>query len=413
MITAADTRFLIGAQLEAIGASADMILEPSRQDSAAAVATGAVHQHAIAPDDACLILAADHSIADPAAFRAACLTAETGVRNGVIMTLGIKPTAPATGYGYISPGEAIGGGCFKVREFREKPDSATAERYIAQGYLWNSGNFLFRPADMLAEFKKHAPAILTAASESYAHALKETDFIRLDATSFAKAPRTSVDFAVMEKTDRAGVVPCDAGWSDIGTWDALWEASAKDNEGNAVSGDVVVAASANNLLRAEGILVTAVGIDDMVVVANRDAVMVAPRSRAGEVRTLVQVLKDHKRSEATEHLRMFRPWGWYQRIDIGDGFQAKRIHVNPGGKLSLQSHKFRAEHWVVIRGEAHVTVDKAIVRVRVNESIHLPLGCIHRLDNPSPIEPVEIIEVQIGSYTGEDDIIRYEDIYGR
>jgi mannose-1-phosphate guanylyltransferase/mannose-6-phosphate isomerase len=412
VITAADSRFLIGGQLEAIDVSADMILEPSRQDSAAAVAVGAVHLAAVSPGDTCLVLAADHSISDTAAFRAACIAADAGVQSGHIMTLGIKPTAPATAYGYINPGPSIANDCFQIIEFREKPDSAIAASYIAKGYLWNSGNFLFRPTDMLAAFKAHAPAVLHAAEEAYAKAVRETDFIRLDAASFASAPKTSVDYAIMEKTDRAGVTPCDAGWSDIGTWDALWAVSEKDAGGNAVSGDAVVLDTTNSLVRADGVLVATVGVENMIVVANRDAVMVAPQSRSADIKKIVQSLKDSGRSEATEHLRMFRPWGWYQRIDIGDGFQVKRIHVYPGGRLSLQSHKFRAEHWVVIRGEAHVTIDKATVRVRVNENVHLPLGCIHRLDNPGA-EPVEIIEVQIGSYTGEDDIVRYEDIYGR
>jgi mannose-1-phosphate guanylyltransferase / mannose-6-phosphate isomerase len=412
VITAADSRFLIAAQLAAIGAEADLILEPSRQDSAAAVAAGAIHL--ARQDDAasCLILAADHSILDPAAFRKACLVAETGAAAGYIMTLGITPTSPATGYGYINVGAAIAPGCHKIRAFREKPDLATAERYISEGYLWNSGNFLFRPADMIAAFTIHSPAILASVETAYAKATVDPDFIRLDAASFATAHKTSVDFAIMEKTDRAGVTPCDAGWSDIGTWDALWAASPQDGAGNAVSGDAVVLDTAGSIVRADGILVTTVGVTNMVVVASKDAVMVAPKSRAGEVKTIVQALKDTGRSEATDHLRMFRPWGWYQRIDIGDGFQVKRIHVHPGGRLSLQSHKFRAEHWVVIKGEAHVTIDKAIVRVGVNENVHLPLGCVHRLDNPGQ-EPVEIIEVQIGSYTGEDDIVRYEDIYGR
>jgi mannose-1-phosphate guanylyltransferase / mannose-6-phosphate isomerase len=412
VITAADSRFLIGAQLEAIGATADMILEPSRQDSAAAVAVSALHLAKRSPDDVCLMLAADHKVNDEAAFRAACVAAAAAAERGLIMTLGITPTGPATGYGYINPGERVADNCFRVIEFREKPDEATARNYIAKGYLWNSGNFLFRPDAMIAAFKAYAPAILAAAETAYDKAERDRDFIRLDAASFALTPKTSVDFAIMEKTDSAGVTPCDAGWSDIGTWDALWDASERDDDGNAASGDVVLHDASNSLVRGDGILVTAVGVSDLVIVANRDAVMVAPKSRSADVKKVVEALKAAGRSEATDHLRMYRPWGWYQRIDIGNGFQVKRIQVSPGGRLSLQSHKHRAEHWVVIRGEAEVTVDKAVVPVRVNEAIHLPLGCIHRLANPGK-EPVEIIEVQIGSYTGEDDIIRYEDIYGR
>jgi mannose-1-phosphate guanylyltransferase / mannose-6-phosphate isomerase len=412
VITAADSRFLIGTQLEAVGAEADIVLEPSRQDSAAAVAVGALHLAQRSPGDICLMLAADHKVDDEAAFRSACAAAAAAAERGLIMTLGITPTGPATGYGYINPGEAVADRCRRVAAFREKPDAATAQDYISKGYLWNSGNFLFRPDVMIAAYKTHAPAILAAAEAAYAKAERDKDFIRLDAASFAMAPKNSVDFAIMEKTDAAGVTPCDAGWSDIGTWDALWDASERNSDGNAVSGDVTLHDTSNSLVKGDGILVTAVGVTDLVIVANRDAVMVAPKSRSGEVKKVVEALKAGGRSEATDHLRMYRPWGWYQRIDIGNGFQVKRIQVSPGGRLSLQSHKHRAEHWVVIRGEAQVTVDKAVVPVRVNEAIHLPLGCIHRLANPGA-EPVEIIEVQIGSYTGEDDIVRYEDIYGR
>jgi mannose-1-phosphate guanylyltransferase / mannose-6-phosphate isomerase len=328
------------------------------------------------------------------------------------MTLGITPTGPATSYGYIHPGDAVSENCFRVREFREKPDAAKAAAFIASGYLWNSGNFLFRPDVMISQFRNFAPAVLAAAEGAYAGAERDKDFIRLDADIFKTSPKISVDFAIMEKTDVAGVTPCDAGWSDIGTWDALWEVSGHDGDGNAVSGDAVVHDARNSLIRADGILVTAVGVEDMVIVASRDAVLVAPRDRAPEVKTIVDMLKVAGRSEATDHLRMYRPWGWYQRIDIGEGFQAKRIHVSPGGRLSLQKHKHRAEHWVVIRGEAEVTVDSAVMTLRVNESVHLPLGAVHRLVNVG-VEPMELIEVQIGSYTGEDDIIRIEDIYGR
>jgi mannose-1-phosphate guanylyltransferase / mannose-6-phosphate isomerase len=412
IITNADSRFQIGEQLAAIGVKADIILEPSRQDSAAAVAVGAVHAAGLGPDTICLILAADHKIEDDEAFRKACRKAGEGAAKGLIMTLGLRPTFPAIGYGYISPGDVVSEGIFRVKTFREKPDVETASQYIAEGFLWNSGNFLFQPKTMLDAFETYAPAILTAAKGAYAKAVRDADFVRLDADLFKTAPRTSVDFAIMEKTDKAGVVPCTAGWSDIGTWDSLWDAMPKDGTGNAITGDAVVLNSRNSLVSGDNILVTAVGLDDMVVVANRDAVMVAPRSKSGEVKDIVAALKTAGRTEATEHLRMYRPWGWYQRIDIGPGFQVKRIHVIPGGRLSLQKHFHRAEHWVVIKGTAEVTVDKNVVLVRENESVHLPLGCIHRMVNPGQT-PMELIEVQIGSYTGEDDIVRIEDVYGR
>ncbi len=414
VITSADSRFLIGEQLAAIGVEADIILEPSRQDSAAAVATGAIHLATTrGPDTLCLMLAADHLIHDAAGFCAAAREAGRAAATGRIMTLGIKPTAPATGYGYIAPGEAIAGtGSFVLRSFKEKPDAVIAAAYIAEGYLWNSGNFLFSPDLMLAELEVFVPAILAAAQGAYAKGQRDTDFIRLDADLFKTAPKTSIDFAVMEKTVKAGVTPYASDWSDIGTWDALWEASPQDEAGNVESGDVKTIGVRRSLVQSDGTLTTVVGLDDVIVVATKDAVLVSSRARSGEVKELVTALRADCRKEADEHNRMFRPWGWYQRIDIGPRFQAKRIHVVPGGRLSLQKHFHRAEHWVVIQGTAEVTVDHSVSMVRENEAIHLPLGCVHRMVNPGKI-PLEIIEVQIGSYTGEDDIVRIEDVYGR
>ncbi len=413
VITSADSRFLIGEQLAAIGVEADIVIEPSRQDSAAAVAVGACHVAAREPGALCLILAADHLINDAEAFCAASREAARVAAKGLIMTLGIAPTAPATAYGYIAPGEAIEGtGSFRLKTFKEKPDAVTAARYISEGYLWNSGNFLFQPETMLQELKAFAPAILDAASTAYRKAVRETDFVRLDAESFATAPRTSIDFAVMERTSRAGVTPYRSDWSDIGSWDALWEVSPKDADGNALSGDVLAIGVRNSIVQSDGLVTAVVGVEDLVVVTTKDAVLVTSRARSSEVKDLVAALRKDGRKEADEHNRMFRPWGWYQRIDIGPGFQAKRIHVVPGGRLSLQKHFHRAEHWVVIKGVAEVTVDKDVSLVRENEAIHLPLGCVHRMVNPGKI-PLEIIEVQIGSYTGEDDIVRIEDVYGR
>jgi len=413
VITAADQRFLVGAQLAAIGAEADVILEPSRQDSAAAVAVGALHLARREPEAYCFILAADHVVHDAAAFRDAAREAARAAAGGLIMTLGIRPTAPATGYGYIAPGDAIAGASsFLLKSFKEKPDAAAAARYIGEGYLWNSGNFLFQPSVMIAELEALQPAILAAASLAYDKSLRDADFIRLDAEAFKTAPKTSIDFAVMEKTAKAGVTPYGADWSDIGTWDALWEASPKDADGNAVEGDARVIGARNCLVHGDGPLTAVVGVEDLVVVATKDAVLVTSRARSGEVKEMVAMLRREGRKEADEHNRMFRPWGWYQRIDIGPRFQAKRIHVAPGGRLSLQKHFHRAEHWVVIQGTAEVTVDQSVSIVRENESIHLPLGCVHRMANPGKI-PLEIIEVQIGSYTGEDDIVRIEDVYGR
>jgi mannose-1-phosphate guanylyltransferase/mannose-6-phosphate isomerase len=413
IITGVDSRFLVGEQLAAIGVEADIILEPSRQDSAAAVATGALHVSKRDSQTLCLMLAADHMIRDAAGFRAAAREAGLAASLGYIMTLGVKPTQPATGYGYLASGAAIPDTqSFLLKQFREKPDAATAAAYIADGYLWNSGNFLFQPSVMLAELERYAPAILSAATTAYEKATRDADFIRLDAETFRTAPKTSIDFAVMEKTTRAGVTPYASDWSDIGTWDALWEASPQDGAANVISGDVAALGVSRSLIQSEGMLTTVVGLDDVVVVATKDAVLVSSRARSADVKDLVAQLRKDGRKEADEHNRMYRPWGWYQRIDIGPGFQVKRIHVVPGGKLSLQKHQFRAEHWVVVQGTAEVTVDKSVSMVRENESIHLPLGCVHRMVNPGTT-PLELIEVQIGSYTGEDDIIRIEDIYGR
>ena len=414
IITSVDSRFLIGEQLAAIGIEADIILEPSRQDSAAAVAVGALHVARMrAADDICFILAADHMIHDSAAFCAAAREAARGAALGRIMTLGIKPTWPATGYGYIALGDALDGtGSFVLRAFKEKPDAANAQAYIASGYLWNSGNFLFKPDVMFAELTLHASAVLAAATGAYGASSTDADFTRLDAAVFKTAPRISIDFAVMEKTARAGVTPYNSDWSDIGTWDSLWEASPQDAAGNVISGDVTTIAVERSLVQSDGPLTTVVGVEDIVVVASRDAVLVTSRARSGEVKDLVAKLRADGRKEADEHNRMYRPWGWYQRIDIGPGFQVKRIHVVPGGKLSLQKHFHRAEHWIVVQGTAEVTIDQKISVLKENEAIFLPLGCIHRMANPGDV-PMELIEVQIGSYTGEDDIVRFEDIYGR
>jgi mannose-1-phosphate guanylyltransferase / mannose-6-phosphate isomerase len=413
VVTAAESRFLVGEQLAAIGAEADVILEPSRQDSAAAAAVGALHLAGRDPEGLCFILAADHVVEDAQAFREASLEAAGAARQGLIMTLGVEPRHPATGYGYIAPGEPVAGtASFRLKAFKEKPDADAARRYIADGYLWNSGNFLFSPAVMIAEMEALAPAVLAAAQEAYAKAVRDADFIRLDAASFAKAPRISIDFAVMEKTGRAGVTPYRGAWSDIGDWQALWEASPKDGDGNVVAGDVHVIGATNSLVQSEGQLTAVVGVDDLVVVTTKDAVLVTSRARSPDVKAMVAALRKAGRKEADEHNRMHRPWGWYQRIDIGPRFQAKRIHVAPGGRLSLQKHHHRAEHWVVVQGVAEVTVDSQVSLLRENEAIHLPQGCVHRMANPGKI-PLEIIEVQIGGYTGEDDIVRIEDVYGR
>ena len=343
----------------------------------------------------------------------ACRDAAVGARKGLIMTLGVRPTYPATAFGYISPGKPVPGtDAFEVARFVEKPDAATAETYISDGFVWNSGYFLFRADVMLGELEAFAPEILAAARAAVEQAEVDLDFVRLDEASFARSPQTSIDYAVMQTTRHAGVLPVSFSWSDIGTWDALWEVSPQDEAGNAIRGNVESVGMHNSLVHSEGMLTTVVGLDDVVVVATPDAVLVSSRARSGEVKDLVATLKLKNHAEASEHLRMYRPWGWYQRIDSGTRFQVKRIMVKPGGRLSLQRHFHRAEHWVVVRGTAEVTVDERVMLLHENEAAYIPLGSVHRLNNPGRIN-LELIEVQVGSYTGEDDIVRVEDVYGR
>jgi mannose-1-phosphate guanylyltransferase / mannose-6-phosphate isomerase len=415
VLTQAEARFIVAEQLKEAGVPADILLEPERRDSAAAVAVAACHAARIDPKAVVLILAADHVIGDTAAFVAAARAAAEGARAGHIMTLGITPTGPATAYGYIQPGESLPGapGTYAVARFVEKPDRSGAERLLAEGAVWNSGYFLFRADVMLAELEAHAPAVLAAARDALEGAVRDLDFVRLDAAAFAQAPKTSIDYAVMERTRLAGVLPVSFAWSDVGTWDAVWSVLDQDAAGNAVRGRVELIETRGSLVHSEGEQVTAVvGLEDVVVVSTPDAVLVTSKAKAGQVKDLVGVLRAKGYPEAEAHRRMYRPWGWYQRIDIGERFQVKRIQVSPGGRLSLQKHYHRAEHWVVVRGTAEVTLNERVVLVHENEAIYLPIGSMHRLTNPGKI-PLELIEVQVGSYTGEDDIIRVEDVYGR
>jgi mannose-1-phosphate guanylyltransferase/mannose-6-phosphate isomerase len=413
IIAANDARFMIAEQLQDLGISADIILEPSRRDSAAAVAVATEVAARRTPESVVLIMAADHVVKDNAAFTAGCLAAAQAARRGMIMTLGIEPTEPQTGYGYIKPGVTVPGTtALTVASFVEKPDHATAVRYIEEGYLWNSGNFLFQAAIMQDELERFHPEILAAVRQALDKAAVDLDFIRLDADSFAAAPKISIDYAVMERTDRAGVVPLSCGWSDVGNWGSVWQASELDEAGNAVRGRVRLLGTSNSLVQSDEMLTCVVGLNDVVVVTTQDAVLVTSRERSGEVKALVAAMQADGVEEANAHLRVHRPWGWYQRIEIGPRFQVKRIQVKPGARLSLQQHMHRAEHWVVVHGTAEVTVNDRTWLMHENEAAYLPISSIHRLANPGRI-PLEIIEVQVGSYTGEDDIIRIEDVYGR
>ncbi len=413
ILASSDVRFIAAEQLQAIGVAAEIVLEPVRRDSAAAVAVAACLAQRGGSDTVVLVVAADHLIDDTEAFVAACLGAAEGARAGSIMTLGVTPTGPATGYGYIRPGAALpGSAAHRVDGFVEKPDAVTAAGYIEAGYLWNSGNFLFRADVMVAELKTYAPDVLSAARGAVDAAQSDLDFLRLDGDCFGRSPKISIDYAVMERTAVAAVLPVTFPWSDIGTWGAIWDASRQDGSGNAVKGHVEMLGTRNSLVHSDGMLTTVVGLDGVVVITTPDAVLVSSRERSDEVKDLVAQMKAGKRTEVDEHLRMYRPWGSYQRIDAGSRFQVKRITVKPGQRLSLQKHFHRAEHWVVVRGTAEVTIDDQVILRHENEAAYLPIGSVHRLANPGKID-LELIEVQVGSYTGEDDIVRFEDVYGR
>ena len=410
-------RFLVAEQLrEAAVAGARILLEPEGRNSAPAIAAAAVLVAETAPGAVLWIMAADAAIADVPALHAALARAAAAARAGRIATFGMRPDTPETGYGYIEAGAPLPGldGAAEVARFIEKPDARTAEAFLAGGrHLWNSGMFVATAETLLEEFARHAPEVLAAARAAIAAASRDLDFIRLGAEAFRGAPSISIDYAVMERTARAAVIPAEGiGWSDVGSWDSLWQASPHDAEGNAVQGPVELLDARNCLVRSEGILTAVLGLDDAVIVATDDAVLVTTRARSQDVKRLVERLRAKGNRHATEHRRMYRPWGHYEGLIMGDRFQVKQIVVRPGGKLSLQTHHHRAEHWVVVRGTARVQRDAESLLLSENQSVYLPLGCVHRLENPGKI-PLALIEVQVGSYLGEDDIVRLEDTYGR
>jgi mannose-1-phosphate guanylyltransferase/mannose-6-phosphate isomerase len=414
VVTHADFRFTVAEQIQKSGVQADIILEPIGRDSGPAICTATVFASRRDPKAIILALPADHIVRDIDKFRNACLSAKAAAVSGNIVTFGVRPTAPTTSYGYIEPGAKLKESeSLKVKAFVEKPDIKKAVEYIAAGYLWNSGNFLFRADVMLGEIEKFEPQMLRAATASIDGMVKDLDFYRLPEKTFLEAPKKSIDFAVMERTSVAAVLAVDFGWSDVGSWNTLWKELPQDSEGNAVEGPVTLRDTRNSLVLSDATILTAVvGFDDIVVVSTTDAVLVIPKSHAEKVKDLVVALKNEKRPEVAEHLRIHRPWGYYQRTDVGPRYQVKKILVKPGAKLSLQKHLHRAEHWVVVKGTADVTLNERTLTLHENESIYLPIGAIHRLGNSGKI-PLEIIEVQVGSYLGEDDIIRFEDIYSR
>ncbi|MBX6328762.1 MAG: mannose-1-phosphate guanylyltransferase/mannose-6-phosphate isomerase [Pseudolabrys sp.] len=412
VITGPNFHFFARRQAEELGIDATVVIEPQRRDSGPALAAATVLARKRDPQAVVLALAADHVVLDPAKFRLACEAGRAGAERGHIVTFGIKPHEPKTSYGYILPGAAICAGVHAVAKFVEKPDMATAARYVREGYLWNSGNFLFRAEVMLSELARFEPEMAKAAEGAVERATTDLGFLRLDADSFARAPQKSIDYAVMERTDRAAVVVGEFRWSDIGSWDALFDIAARDADGNVPHGPTVTMDAHRCVVHSDGPLTALIGVDDLIVVATADAVMVAPRARAEDVKELVARLKAEARPQATDHRRVHRPWGYYESIDMGERFQVKRIVVVPGGMLSLQKHRHRAEHWVVVRGTAEVTIGETSRSVHENESIFIPIGSVHRLANQGKI-PLELIEVQTGSYLGEDDIERLDDIYKR
>ncbi len=404
-------RFMVAEQLREIETAAHaIILEPIGRNTAPAVALAAL---AVDPDEVLLILPADHVIEDVVTFQAAVKQAAVEAEKGHLVTFGIVPTGPETGYGYIQATKESEGVARQVNCFVEKPDLQTATQYLESGdYYWNSGMFVFKASRYLEELEKFNPEMLAACRQSYQKAEEDLDFVRIDRAAFEACPSDSIDYAVMEKTDSAVVIPLDANWNDVGSWAALWEVSEKDSQGNALKGDVLTHDTSDSYIYSDQKLVATIGIKDLVVIETDDAVMVAPRNRVQEVKEIVARLKEDKRSESEQHRKVYRPWGYYDSIDNGERHQAKRIVVKPGAKLSLQMHHHRAEHWIVVKGTALVTRGEEQLIVSENESTYIPLGTVHCLENRGVI-PLEMIEVQSGSYLGEDDIVRFEDKYGR
>lgn len=403
-------RFFVAEQLRAIDKLGSIILEPVGRNTAPAIALAALTEKD--DDTLLLVLAADHVISDIESFTESVRKAMALAEQGKLVTFGVVPSKPHTGYGYIKAGKKSGDG-FLVDVFKEKPDQVTAESYLEKGgYYWNSGMFLFKASRYLEELEAYHPEIFEACSKAVANISSDLDFIRVDGEAFAACPDDSIDYAVMEHTRDAVIVPIDAGWNDIGSWSSLWDIGDKDENGNVVSGDVILHATRDSYIRADDKLVAAVGIKDIVVVSTKDALLVAHKDLVQDAKLVANKLREDGRSEWELHREVYRPWGKYDSIDIGDRYQVKRITVNPGAKLSVQMHHHRAEHWVVVSGLAKVTNGERTFLMSENESTYIPIGVVHALENPGRV-PLEIIEIQSGAYLGEDDIIRFEDRYGR
>jgi mannose-1-phosphate guanylyltransferase/mannose-6-phosphate isomerase len=409
-------RFLIAEQLRAVGvAGAKIVLEPVGRNTAPAAAIAALMVVEDDPSGLVLLMPSDHVVLDRPAFQQAVAVAGQAALHGALVTFGIKPAAPETGYGYIKSASPLANvaGAFAIERFVEKPDRATAETYLASGdYFWNSGMFLFRAASFIEELRRLQPRILECCKDALAHAHRDMDFIRLGEPAFVACPSDSIDYAVMEHAAKSAVVPVEMGWNDVGSWQSLWDIAARDAGGNAVKGNVLTEKSQNSYLRSEGPLIAAIGVENLVVVATKDAVLISHRDSAQDVKKIVERLERDGSDRHVLHPVVHRPWGSYENIDSGPNFQVKHIMVKPGQKLSLQLHHHRAEHWIVVEGTALVICDDREFLLQANESTFIPLGAKHRLENPGKT-PLRLIEVQSGGYLGEDDIIRFEDTYGR
>ena len=414
VIVGDEYRFLVSEQLAALGAEADIVLEPMRRDSCAAAVVAADLAAVRDPDAVVALLAADHVISDTKSFLSHLDMAAPAACSGYLVAFGIQPRSPATAYGYIQPGPMLNDAppLRRIAAFVEKPDRGTADRLVRENCLWNSGNFLFGAEALLGEAEYLAPSVAGPARAAVRQARKDLDFIRLDAGAFAEAEPISIDYSIMERTERAAVLPSTFDWFDLGSWEAVWEIAGKDENRNVAAGDAIFADARDCYVSSPNTLTVVLGLEDVIVVNTRDATLVASKSHAEQVKSVVERLKQMGRGEAVVHLRSYRPWGDYEPIDRGGRYQVKRITVKPGGKLSLQSHRHRAEHWVVVSGSALVTVDGTTERLCENESAYIPVGSVHRLENPDDT-PLQLIEVQCGDYLGEDDIVRYDDIYNR
>jgi len=412
VISNEDHRFIIAAQLQEIRIEAALhVLEPTGRNTAPAAAAAAI---SCDPDDVLLVLPADHHIEDHESFLRAVEVGRTLSEKNHLVTFGIVPTGPETGYGYIRQAEALEiEGAFGVAEFVEKPAAAIAQSYLeVGGYHWNSGIFMFRADCLLTEMERFCPEILSVTRTAMAKGVREMDFVRLDAKTFDACPADSIDYAIMERTDKAAIIPVTMGWNDIGSWSSLWDIGEKDEDGNVRHGDVISVDSRNNYIRAESCLVATLGLEDVIVVETGDAVLVADKAHVQDIKSIVTEISSANRKEHIAHNRVHRPWGYYESLTNGDCHQVKHLMVSPGASLSLQLHNHRAEHWVVVKGTAKVTVGDEVSVLKENQSTYIPVKTKHRLENPFD-EPVSIIEVQSGSYLGEDDIVRFEDIYGR